>query len=159
MKELKGMIAAMPTPFHEDETIDTEGIKKIVEHLVSGGIHGILAGGSTDEYSLMTMEERKLLIKTVCEASAGRVYILAGCSCSRTKDTVEMARYAKSADIGVVIYHYPAATAVTSHVGFYSEESDYDLRKRFTENVALALTQGAPRYFVNREKFENLYKA
>lgn len=45
---------------------------------------------------------------------------------------------------------------ITSHVGFYSEESDYDLRKRFTENVALALTQGAPRYFVNRAELEEM---
>lgn len=154
MKELKGMIAAMPTPFHADESIDTEGIKKLVEHLVKGGIHGILAGGSTGEYSLMTMEERKLLIKTTCEAAAGKVYVIAGCSCSRTKDTVEMARYAKSvgadfalvlppyymktseegmkayfreigesADIGVVIYHYPAATAVELSPEFIIELS------------------------------------
>lgn len=41
---------------------------------------------------------------------------------------------------------------VTSHMGFYSQESDDELRMRIAENVALALTEGEPRSFVNRKQ-------
>ncbi|WP_245342366.1 dihydrodipicolinate synthase family protein [Staphylococcus sp. GDX8P66P] len=54
-----GMIAALPTPMLENGDIDFESFEKLIEHVIAGGIHGVLVGGSTGEYSLMTFEERK----------------------------------------------------------------------------------------------------
>ena len=40
---------------------------------------------------------------------------------------------------------------VTPHVAFYSEGSDVELRNKATQQIILALTKGAPRYWVNRK--------
>ena len=144
MKKYEGMVAAVPTPFLANEEIDFAGVTKLVNHFAASGLHGLLIGGSTGEYSLMSMEERKTLIKTAVQAAAGKnVYIIAGCSAHRPKDTVEMVQYAGSAgadfalvlppyymctstqgiidyfrtvgeasQIGIIVYHYPAATTV-----------------------------------------------
>ena len=68
MYQLKGMYAAIPTPFKADETIDFEGIKTHIDWLVSQGLHGIIAGGSTGKYIMMSLEERKAIIKAACDA-------------------------------------------------------------------------------------------
>lgn len=41
---------------------------------------------------------------------------------------------------------------VTPHIAYYSEEAEMDLRMKAIENAVLALTQGAPKYYVNRPK-------
>jgi 4-hydroxy-tetrahydrodipicolinate synthase len=143
MEKLKGMIAPVATPFHEDESINYKVYEQLINYLLDNKIHGLLIGGSTGEYSLMTPEERKSIIKFASEVIGKRAQIIAGCSCSRTKDTIGMVQFAgqagadyalalppyymqtsrqgiidyykeiaASTDIGIVIYHYPHATAV-----------------------------------------------
>ncbi len=41
-----GMIPAMPTPFDENGKIDFEAYKKLIHHLIDGGVHCLLAGGA-----------------------------------------------------------------------------------------------------------------
>jgi len=81
MKKLKGMIAAVPTPFYEDESINFDVFKQVLEYIINNGMHCLLIGGSTGEYSLMSKEERKSIIEAACRINGGRTKILAGCSC------------------------------------------------------------------------------
>lgn len=39
---------------------------------------------------------------------------------------------------------------ITPHAAFYSNESDIELRTKSAEQIVLALTQGRPKYFVNK---------
>ena len=71
-----GMISALPTPMLESGEIDYESYGKLIEHVISGGIHGVLVGGSTGEYSLMTFEERKEIIKFVTETVNKRIQVM-----------------------------------------------------------------------------------
>ncbi|MCF6409530.1 4-hydroxy-tetrahydrodipicolinate synthase [Pseudalkalibacillus salsuginis] len=152
-----GMIPAMPTPFNDEENIDFDSYNKLIDHLIDGGVHCLLAGGSTGEYSLMSMDERKSVLKAAVEAAKGRVPIMAGTSAHKTEDTLELTRYAaeigadcalvinpyylktseqgiidyytklaKNADIGIVIYHYPAATSVELSPELIAELSKID---------------------------------
>ena len=49
-KEVKGVIAAIATPFHADESLDLEGLKILVHYLIDGGVDGIMAVGGTGEF-------------------------------------------------------------------------------------------------------------
>lgn len=108
-----GMIPALPTPMNEDNSIDFKGLEQIIEHLIDGGMHCLLVGGSTGEYSLMSMEERKEVIKFVCETSNGRVPVMAGTGCHRTEDTIALTQYAAEvgADCALVINPYYMTTS------------------------------------------------
>src|SRR5665647_837266 len=106
-------------------------------------MHCLLIGGSTGEYSLMTMDERKSIIEFAVRLTNKRAKVIAGCSCARPKDTIELVQYSEKAgadyalvlppyymhtsrqgiidyykqvsestNIGIIIYHYPNATAV-----------------------------------------------
>lgn len=118
-----GMIPAMPTPFKEEGTINFEAYQALIEHLIEGGVHCLLAGGSTGEYSLMTMEERKSVIKSACETSAKRVPIMAGTSCHRTEDTIALTQYAAEvgADCALVITPYYMKTSREGIIEYFKE--------------------------------------
>jgi 4-hydroxy-tetrahydrodipicolinate synthase len=116
-----GMIAALPTPMNEDNSIDYKGLEQVIEHLIDGGIHCLLVGGSTGEYSLMTVEERKAVIKFVCETSNGRIPVMAGTGCHRTEDTIALTQYAAEvgADCALVINPYYMTTSRQGIIDHY----------------------------------------
>lgn len=108
MYALKGMIAAMPTLFCEDEKINHGAMEELTEYLVAGGLDGLLAGGSTGEYVLLSMEERVQLIQRVTEGAAGRIPVLAGTGCACLRDTLALCERAAvlGARANVVITPY-----------------------------------------------------
>ncbi len=121
MYKLYGMIPAMPTPFKEDSSIDYDGVKRLLNHLIDGGVHAILVGGSTGEYSLMTPEERRSLIKTACEEANGRVPIIAGTGCHRPEDTIALTQYAAEvgADAALVLPPYYMQTSRQGIIDYF----------------------------------------
>ncbi|MFC6604578.1 dihydrodipicolinate synthase family protein [Ectobacillus funiculus] len=56
----KGIFVPLITPFNEDETIDFQSYKKVIDFQVESGVHGLLVGGTTGEYHVMSLEERKV---------------------------------------------------------------------------------------------------
>ena len=96
---LKGLYVPLVTPFRaEDESIDFDAYKVIIDYVIDNGMDGVLVGGSTGEYHMMSLEERKELIKRGCEIVAGRVPVIAGTGESTAKATIELTNYA--ADCG-----------------------------------------------------------
>jgi 4-hydroxy-tetrahydrodipicolinate synthase len=152
MDKLKGMIVPVATPFMEDEAINYQVYKQLIEHLLRNKVHALLVGGSTGEYSLMTLEERKSIIQFAANLTDKRAKVIAGCSCARLKDTIELVKFAEnvgadyalilppyymktsrqgiidyykeiaaSTKLGIIIYHYPNATAVKLDVDLIVE--------------------------------------
>ncbi|UYT87064.1 4-hydroxy-tetrahydrodipicolinate synthase [Priestia megaterium] len=124
-----GMIPALPTPMNEDNSIDFNGLKQLIEHAIEGGMNCLLVGGSTGEYSLMSMEERKEVIKFVCETAKDRLPVMAGTGCHRTEDTIQLTQYAAEvgADCALVINPYYMQTSrqgIIDHYKAVAENSD-----------------------------------
>ncbi|WP_227937648.1 4-hydroxy-tetrahydrodipicolinate synthase [Alkalihalobacillus deserti] len=119
----KGLVVPLITPFHDDETIDFQAYKKVIDFQIESGIHGLLVGGTTGEYHVMSLEERKALIKAGCEYAAGRVPVMAGVGCSTAKETIELANYAADcgAKWGLVLPPYYHKTSNEGILEFYKE--------------------------------------
>src|SRR5699024_1045469 len=100
-------------PMLENGDIDFESFEKLIEHVIAGGIHGVLVGGSTGEYSLMTFEERKKIIAFVTSQVNQRDQVMAGTGCHRTLDTIELTKFAEhvSADSTLDINQYDMVTS------------------------------------------------
>lgn len=122
-KAPKGIIVPLITPFHDDETIDFPSYKKVIDFVIAGGVHGLLVGGTTGEYHVMSLAERKSLIKAGCEYAAGRVPVMAGVGCFTAKETIELANYAAEcgADWGLVLPPYYHQTSEEGIKAFYKE--------------------------------------
>lgn len=119
----KGIFVPLITPFHDDESIDFQSYKKVIDFQVENGVHGLLVGGTTGEYHVMSLEERKSLIKAGCEYAAGRVPVMAGVGCSTAQETIELANYAAEcgAKWGLALPPYYHKTSEEGILEFFKE--------------------------------------
>lgn len=125
-KKLKGMFCPVVTPFKEDQSIDFEAFKQVIDYVIDGGMDGILICGGTGEYHAMSLGEQKEVLKKGCEFVAGRIPILAGVSMSTPSATIELANYA--ADCGatwaMVLPPYYQTTTEQGVIDFFTEIAD-----------------------------------
>src|SRR5690625_2045477 len=119
----KGIMVPLVTPFNEDETIDFQAYKEVIDFQVESGVHGLLVGGTTGEYHVMTLEERKSVIKAGTEYVAGRVPVMAGVGSTTAEETIELANYAAEcgAAWGLVLPPYYQQTSEKGISEFFKE--------------------------------------
>jgi 4-hydroxy-tetrahydrodipicolinate synthase len=78
VERLRGAIPALVTPLHEDGSADGPGIERLVEHVLAGGVSGLLALGSTGETASLDEQTRRDVLRRVVESADGAVPVLAG---------------------------------------------------------------------------------
>ena len=98
MKNLKGILAALVTPYYPDGSINYNVLKEIVDYLLEKGIDGFYVGGSTAEAFLLSVEERKKILETVVRHNNGRGIVVAHVGSIGTDLTIELGMHAK--DVG-----------------------------------------------------------
>ena len=60
IEQFTGILAAVVTPLSADgSAIDEAGIRRQTDHILGNGIHGLVPGGSTGEFTTLTIAERK----------------------------------------------------------------------------------------------------
>src|SRR5487761_70500 len=111
LHELRGVLPALVTPLTRDGAVDEPGVDRLVEHVLAGGVHGLLALGSTGEVASLDQTARRQVLTAVVRAGGGRVPVLCGIAHSRLADAV--AEVIAAAQIGadaVLVappYYYP----------------------------------------------------
>ena len=100
--ELNGIISAMVTPLHPDESIHEEELVNQVNRQIAAGVASVFCLGTNGEFYAFNMEEKKKIIDLTVKAVDGRVPVLAGTGCVTTKETVELTNYAKEAGVDAV---------------------------------------------------------
>lgn len=74
----EGIFPVLPTPLLEDESLDLDGLKHLVDFFVQAGMHGLVVLGSGGEYPYLTLEEKVSAVRAAAEACRGRVPLIAG---------------------------------------------------------------------------------
>ncbi len=95
---LRGIIPPLVTPLLDNDTLDVEGLERLIEHTISGGVHGIFILGTTGEFASLSYKLRRELIERTCQLVNGRVPLLAGITDSAFTESLHLARGA--ADYG-----------------------------------------------------------
>ena len=75
--KISGIIPALITPFNDDYSVNYDSVKKLVSRLIARGVNGFYVCGSTGESFLLEKEERKKILETVIDETAGRVPVIA----------------------------------------------------------------------------------
>jgi 2-dehydro-3-deoxy-D-pentonate aldolase len=78
LEALTGVLPALISPLRSDGKVDEDGVGRLVEHVLRGGVHGLLALGSTGETASLDESTRRALLSSVVEAAGGRVPVLCG---------------------------------------------------------------------------------
>lgn len=89
-----GYWVASPTPFTTDGALDQPALGELMKLYVNHGVHGILINGSTGEWWAQSDAERRLAVRIACEATEGRVPVLAGISHFTATQALDLARAA-----------------------------------------------------------------
>lgn len=122
---LERVIPALITPFNQDEKIKKNVIKQVIDMCLEKGVAGFYVGGSSAETFLQSTEERKEIIKTAVDACNGRCYVIAHIGCVGTKNTIELAKYAKEA----------GADAVSAIPPFYYKHSVEEIKRHYVKVI------------------------
>ena len=71
MTSFKGVIPPICTPLDEYGDVDSAGLERLVASMLSAGVHGIFALGSTGEGIYLNDAARKRVLDVVIGAVAG----------------------------------------------------------------------------------------
>jgi 4-hydroxy-tetrahydrodipicolinate synthase len=85
----KGVGTALITPFKEDQSVDINSLKKILEHQLKNNIDALIVLGTTGESPVIEYEERRKLISAVVEEAKGKIPIIVGTGSNNTKKVIE----------------------------------------------------------------------
>jgi 4-hydroxy-tetrahydrodipicolinate synthase len=107
MTRYTGIWPVAPTPFHDDGTLDLEGMKRVLDCLIDQGADGICILANFSEQFLISDDERAILTRVSLEHVAGRVPMIVTISHYATQIAVERARYAKSLGASMVMMMPP----------------------------------------------------
>ena len=107
MTRYSGIWPVDPTPFHDDGTLDLDGMKRVLDCLIDQGADGICILANFSEQFLLSDAEREVLTRLCLEHVAGRVPVIVTISHFATPIAVERARFAKSLGAGMVMMMPP----------------------------------------------------
>ena len=97
IRNLRGSIVALITPFNEDGSINFDKIGELVEYHIANGTDAILTLGTTGESSTFTHEEDDAICSYIIEKSNGRIPVIAGTGSNCTETMVEKSKRAEKA--------------------------------------------------------------
>ncbi|HEY0832199.1 MAG TPA: dihydrodipicolinate synthase family protein [Candidatus Dormibacteraeota bacterium] len=76
--DLSGVLVALASPVKRDGSVDETGVARLVEHVLTGGVHGVLALGSTGETASLDEAGRRTVLDAVVRTAGGRVPVMCG---------------------------------------------------------------------------------
>ena len=126
VKMLSGVIPPMVTPLLETGALDVAGTSRLVEHILSGGVHGLFLLGTTGEATDLPYEIRRELVGRACADVAGRVPVLVGITDTVMDESLRLAEYAAEcgADALVAAPPYYFAAGQPELVDYYRNLAD-----------------------------------
>ncbi len=132
MVNFPGVIPPIPTPLNKDETIDEPSLRRLIEFLISGSVHGIFVLGTCGEFASLSAKEKKKAVSITVEQVSGRVPVYAQITEVGTGDTISnLKEYSKlNIDYAVVTtpYYYRLSQSdLIRHFQMVIEASDIPL--------------------------------
>jgi 4-hydroxy-tetrahydrodipicolinate synthase len=124
MSMFRGTGVALVTPFDAQGAVDVPALKRIVEHVITGGVEVLVALGTTGESVTLSEEEQHLVIRTVLEVNAGRCRTLLGCGGNNTYKLLKtQEEYQKL---------YPEADGFLSVTPYYNRPTQQGLYEHYS---------------------------
>ena len=128
----KGSGVALVTPFDENNNINYEKVKELIEFHIANKTDAIIICGTTGESSTLSNDEKKQLIKYSVEIANKRIQIIAGTGSNNTKIAVEMSKYAESVGVDGLL-------VVTPYYNKCTQESLYLHYKEIANSVNIPI--------------------
>lgn len=128
MKKFSGCMTAVITPFHEDESIDFDSFKKVLDFQINSGINGVVVCGSTGEAATLFDDEQTELIQFAVKHVNKRTLVIGGASSNNTKNACKRAEIVSSLGVDALLstspyYNKPNQNGIFEHYKTQAEFS------------------------------------
>ena len=108
-----GIYTPVITPHFDDGSIDEKGLEAVIEHLISGGVHGLIVAGTTGEYYAQSREERLHLMTVFKGIMGDRIPLIVGTGALRTEESIEYAEAAAKVGADALLVATPPYSVPT----------------------------------------------
>ena len=125
---IKGVGVALITPFNNYE-VDYDALKRMVEHVINGGVDYIVALGSTAETATLSPAEQQEVLRFIIKETAERVPIVVGMGGNNTQALVNNLR----------TYDLSGTVAILSVVPYYNKPSQEGIYRHY-----MAIAEASP---------------
>jgi 4-hydroxy-tetrahydrodipicolinate synthase len=148
---LRGCATALVTPFTAAGAVDEEGLQRLIEYQIAGGMKLLVPCGTTGESATMTDEEDQLVIKITVETAKGRARVIAGTGSNATAVAIEYSQTARELGVDAVLsvapyYNKPTQEGLYAHFRAIAEAVPdlpvviYNVPGRTSSNISALTT-------------------
>lgn len=132
MNKFQGTGVALVTPFNTDGSVDYNGLKNLINHLVEGGIDYLVSLGTTGETATMTKDEKKKVWAYTAEINNNRLPLVAGIGGNNTLAAAEDIKSFDTSGYNAILsvspyYNKPTQEGIYQHYKYLAEISPLDL--------------------------------
>lgn len=155
----KGFGTAVVTPFNENFEVDYAALKKIIHHLINGGVDYLVALGTTAEIPTLSRSEKLKIIECFEREINERIPLVIGIGGNNTNSVIEniKAYQKKSYDAILSVspyYNRPSQQALFHHYKAIATATDkpiilYNVPTRTGSNIEAATTIKLAKTFKN----------
>jgi len=91
-RTLRGVVPYLPTPLTSTGALDEAALRRLVDHLIDSGVHGLTPLGSTGEFAYLDFAAKERVVAATVEAAKGRVPVVAGVAATTTWEAVKQTK-------------------------------------------------------------------
>ena len=146
----KGRGVALVTPLLENQEIDFESLKHLIDHVIQGGVDYLVALGTTGESATLTKLEKAKVLKACVQYNNGRVPLMVGIGGNATQKLVEEIEETDFEGISGILsvspyYNKPTQEGIIAHYRALAEVSPlplllYNIPGRTMSNITAETT-------------------
>ncbi|MBN3739667.1 MULTISPECIES: 4-hydroxy-tetrahydrodipicolinate synthase [Burkholderia] len=127
-QNLRGILPAIPTPVHADDTIDVDAARNLLRYLLKQGIDGLVPLGGTGEYGALPRAERIRMAELSVKEVNGDVPVIAGVLDPGYHDALQAGKeFAAAGADGLLVltpyYTNPTQQGIRDYFLRYADES------------------------------------
>jgi len=136
----KGVIPPIITPLTDEGEVNYEVLRKLVNHLIEQGVHGVFPLGTTGEFYAFDHDTVRKIFRIVKEEAAGRVPVYGGANHITTRGVIEIVKICEEENIDAVSVLTPMFVSQTQ-----DELYDYFAEIAASTKLPIILYNNAPK--------------
>src|SRR5262245_1103070 len=128
--QVRGIIPPVVTPMTSDEEVDFARLRRLIDHLIGSGVHGIFVLGTTGECYALDADEKQKIVAAAVEQVNRRVPVYAGTGAETTREAIRHTRMAEREGVDGV-------SVITPYFIMPSQAEVADHYRRVAESTSL----------------------
>jgi 4-hydroxy-tetrahydrodipicolinate synthase len=102
-----GVFTAIVTPFNEDESVNEDTLRNLIDFNLSNGVTGIVPCGTTGESPTLTHDEHDRVIELTVQHVNGRTPVIGGTGSNSTREAIRLSQHAEEVGVDALLLVNP----------------------------------------------------